>query len=310
MLAAVPRVMALLKTHLEMSQPGLAERVAGSQGMSAWMRWWRFREVHRAFGLKFWALISGGGALAGPLEQFWNALGFVLVQGYGMTETTALITLNHPFHVAGGPLASRCRDARSSWVPDGEVLVRGPMISGGNVERAASCIGAKMSGWRRAIWPRRQATGELRFLGRKSEMIVTAAGVNIHPEDLEAAIEEQPGVAACAVVAIETTEGPEPCAVLACGARRSWRRRSSSAQMRGWRSFSECGAGCCGRSRICRAHRPARCGARRWQSGWQRVQSAAAGEPGGEGGMVQAGGDWLLALIGRDLRRGAAGRGR
>ncbi len=57
--------------------------------------------------------------------------------------------------------------------------------------------------------------GELRFLGRKSEVIVTAAGVNMHPEDMEAAIEQQPGVAACAVVAMETAAGPEPCAVLA-----------------------------------------------------------------------------------------------
>ena len=64
------------------------------------------------WGYKFWALISGGGALPGPLEQFWNALGFVLVQGYGMTETTALITLNHPFHVARGRLASRWPGAR------------------------------------------------------------------------------------------------------------------------------------------------------------------------------------------------------
>ena len=47
-------------------------------------------------------------------------------------------------------------------------------------------------------------------------MIVTAAGLNIHPEDIEAAIEEQPEVAACAVVAMETPTGPEPCAVLAC----------------------------------------------------------------------------------------------
>ena len=62
----------------------------------------------------------------------------------------------------------------------------------------------------------RQESGELRFLGRKSEVIVTAAGVNIHPEDIEAAIEEQPEVAACAVVAMETPLGPEPCAVLAC----------------------------------------------------------------------------------------------
>ena len=49
-----------------------------------------------------------------------------------------------------------------------------------------------------------QESGELRFLGRKSEVIVTAAGLNIHPEDIEAAIEEQPEIAACAVVAMET----------------------------------------------------------------------------------------------------------
>ena len=60
-----------------------------------------------------------------------------------------------------------------------------------------------------------QPSGELRFLGRKSEVIVTAAGVNLHPEDLEAAIEQEPGVAACAVVPMETPAGPEPCAVLA-----------------------------------------------------------------------------------------------
>ncbi len=56
----------------------------------------------------------------------------------------------------------------------------------------------------------------MRFVGRKSEVIVTAAGVNLHPEDLEAAIEMEPGVAACAVVPMETAAGPEPCAVLAC----------------------------------------------------------------------------------------------
>jgi long-chain acyl-CoA synthetase len=60
-----------------------------------------------------------------------------------------------------------------------------------------------------------QPSGELRFVGRKSEVIVTAAGVNLHPEDLEAAVEQEPEVAACAVVAMETASGPEPCAVLA-----------------------------------------------------------------------------------------------
>jgi len=211
-LAAVPRVMALLKAHLE-STTGLSERIAASTGMKAWKRWWVFRDVHRALGFKFWALISGGGALAGPLEQFWNRLGFVVVQGYGMTETTALITLNHPFHVASGTIGKPLPGREVKIGPDGEVLVRGPMIStstwsGGQLrEREDEWLAT-------GDLAEAQATGELRFMGRKSETIVTAAGVNVHPEDIEAALEEQPEIAASAVVPVETAAGPEACAVL------------------------------------------------------------------------------------------------
>ncbi len=213
-LAAVPRVFALLKTHLESTRPGLAEAIAQAHGISAGKKWWRFRGVHHAFGFKFWALISGGGALPPAVEQFWNALGFVVVQGYGMTETTALITLNHPFHVASGTIGKPLPGREVKIGPDGEVLVRGPMIS------TATWSGGELR-TREDEWlatgdlAEAQSTGELRFLGRKSEVIVTASGVNIHPEDLEAAIEEQPGVAAAAVVAMETPTGPAPFAVLA-----------------------------------------------------------------------------------------------
>ncbi|WP_348262140.1 AMP-binding protein [Telmatobacter sp. DSM 110680] len=213
-LAAVPRVMALLKTHLENTKPGLIERVAASKGMSAWKRWWAFRDVHRALGLKFWALISGGGALAGPLEQFWNALGLVVVQGYGMTETTALITLNHPFHVASGTIGKPLPGREIKIGPDGEVLVKGPMIS--TATWSGGELRQREDGWlATGDLAEEQATGELRFMGRKSETIVTAAGVNIHPEDLEAVLEQQPEIAASAVVGVETASGPEPCAVLA-----------------------------------------------------------------------------------------------
>ena len=227
-LAAVPRVIALLKTHLEAALPGLDDRVFGTNGVSGirsapmgWAAtavaivrtWWHFRDVHKLFGPKFWAIISGGGALKGALEQFWNAVGMVVVQGYGMTETTAIITLNHPFHVAEGTIGKPLAGREVKLGPDGEVLVRGASISG------ATWTGG-------ALHPREgqwlatgdlavaEPTGELRFLGRKSETIVTASGLNLHPEDLEAAIELEPGVLACAVVGVETPAGPEPCAVL------------------------------------------------------------------------------------------------
>jgi long-chain acyl-CoA synthetase len=217
-LAAVPRVHALLRTHLEATLPGLTERAEGPKGAATgvpvWLRWWRFRDVHWAFGLKFWALISGGGALPGPLEKFWNAVGFVLVQGYGMTETTALITLNHPFHVAQGTIGKPLAGREVKLGPDGEVLVRGAAISGATWSGGA--LHARENEWlATGDLAETQPTGELRFLGRKSEVIVTAAGLNLHPEDLEAAIDQSPGVTASAVVPIETATGPEPCAVLA-----------------------------------------------------------------------------------------------
>jgi long-chain acyl-CoA synthetase len=213
-LAAVPRVIALLKTHLELTIPGLAERAAVSGKIKEPRKWLRFWDVHRLLGLKFWALISGGGALPGPLEQFWNKMGFVLVQGYGMTETTALITLNHPFHVAQGSIGRPLAGREVKLGPDGEVLVRGASISG------ATWSGGKLV-QREDEWlatgdlAEQEPGGELKFLGRKSETIVTGSGVNVHPEDLEAVVEQEPGIAACAVVPVETPQGAEPLAVVA-----------------------------------------------------------------------------------------------
>jgi long-chain acyl-CoA synthetase len=213
-LAGVPRVLALLKTHLETEHPNLTARIESAKGISAQKRWWRFRDIHSAFGFKFWAFVTGGGALPGPIEQFWNALGFVLVQGYGMTETSALITLNHPFKVARGTMGKPLPGREVKLQPDGEVLVRGPMISPATWSGGA--LQPRTDEWlATGDLAEAQPTGELRFLGRKSETIVTGTGVNLHPEDLEAAFEPEPEVAACAVVPIETPTGPEPCAVLA-----------------------------------------------------------------------------------------------
>ena len=218
--AAVPRVLAVLKTHLEATHEGLAERVAAAHTKPAgWGRWWRFREVHREFGLKFLVFVCGGGAMPASLEQFWSTLGFVLVQGYGMTETTAMIALNHPFHVAEGTIGKPVTGTEVKLGPDGEVLVRGDVISSATWQGGA--LRKRDSEWlATGDIAERSESGDLKFLGRKSEVIVTAAGVNIHPEDIEAAIEAQPNVAACAVVGMETPTGMEPCAVLACRGRR------------------------------------------------------------------------------------------
>jgi long-chain acyl-CoA synthetase len=213
-LAAVPRVLQVLKTHLENEEPSLGEAIQRTKLDPAWKRWWKYRSIHRAFGLKFWAFVCEGASLSPDLEQFWNALGFVLVQGYGMTETAALITVNHPFHISRGSVGKPLPGREVKLGPDGEVLVRGPMVSPATWHKGQ--LQQRESPWlATGDLAEQLPSGELRFLGRKSEVIVTSSGLNIHPEDLEAALQEEPGIHASAVVAVDTPNGREPLAVLA-----------------------------------------------------------------------------------------------
>ncbi len=215
-LIAVPRVLSMLRGHLLGEFPGLEAELEASEGIRAWKRWWRFRRVHAALGWKFWAVISGGAALPSELETFWNRLGFALIQGYGMTETAALITLNHPFHISRGSIGKALPGREVKIGEDGEILVRGDMLS-----KAVWQGGAMRP--RDGEWlatgdlASRDASGDLKFLGRKSDAIVTAAGMNVHPADVEAAMARQAGVRGCAVVGCELAGGAEPVAVVLFG---------------------------------------------------------------------------------------------
>jgi len=212
-LASVPRVLDLLRNELEARFPHLPERLESAQGQRIWRRWWSFRDVHRQFGFKFWALVCGGAALPPRLECFWRDLGFAVIQGYGMTETTALITLNHPFHLAQGSIGKPLPGREIRVGGDGEILVRGEMVASARWENGR--MQTLPDPWlATGDLAEQDSEGNLHFLGRKSETIVTAAGLNIHPEDVEAALNGQPGVEASAVVGLESPAGAEAVAVL------------------------------------------------------------------------------------------------
>ncbi|MDQ2775954.1 MAG: AMP-binding protein [Acidobacteriota bacterium] len=212
-LAAVPRVLDLLQQHLSREMPDLDKRLAASVGLSAWKRWWRFRDVHHKFGFKFWAFICGGASLPSTSEQFWNSVGFLVVQGYGMTETTALVSLNHPFKAARGTIGQVLPGREVRLSDEGEVLVRGDTIS--NTVWQNGRLQQQDSDWlATGDLAEFDESGNLRFRGRKKDVIVTAAGLNIYPEDLEGALKQQPGIKDCTVVEAVTDHGPEPLAAL------------------------------------------------------------------------------------------------
>jgi long-chain acyl-CoA synthetase len=211
--AVVPRVLDILRSHLRTRMPELDARIAASEGSQVWTRWWKFRDVHRLFGLKFWAFVCGGATLPPDLEHFWNALGFAVVQGYGMTETAALVSLNHPFHQARGSIGKVLPGREVQLRDDGEILVRGETVS------TAVWEGGQLR-TRDAEWLETgdlgslDEAGNLRYRGRKKDVIVTASGLNIYPEDLEAALQRQPEVKYCTVIEVAGRSGPEPLAVV------------------------------------------------------------------------------------------------
>ncbi len=212
-LAAVPRVLELLKAHFQTKYPTLAAELLAARGESAWKHWWRFRKIHSALGFKFWAIVCGGASLPQELEEFWNTLGFALIQGYGLTETAALVTLNHPFKIGKGTIGKPLPGREVRIGENGEILVRGEMLS------TATWQGGQLQ-HRNQEWlntgdmAAQDASGELRFLGRKSDVIVTPSGMNIHAADLEAALSRQPGVISCAVIACAVSLALEPVAVV------------------------------------------------------------------------------------------------
>ncbi|MCA1634233.1 MAG: AMP-binding protein [Acidobacteria bacterium] len=216
----VPRLLDTLREHVERQEAsrGSAEtfRLAfqGAAGAHPLKCWWLFRRVHRRFGWKFWAFVSGGASLSEETETFWGRLGFAVLQGYGMTETASLITVNHPFKPARGAVGKTLPGQELRLDEHGEILVRGANVSPGYWKGGVEPFAGE-GGWlRTGDLGEMDAAGNIFFKGRQKDVIVTAAGLNIHPEDIEATLSRQPEIKLCAVVGVEGARGPEPLAVL------------------------------------------------------------------------------------------------
>src|SRR6202020_280291 len=97
---------------------------------------------HRQFGWKFWAFISGGAALDAETEEFWGRLGYAAIQGYGLTETTSLISVNHPFKLGKGSIGKVLPGREVKLAEDGEILIRGGGVAAGYWGAGRSATGA------------------------------------------------------------------------------------------------------------------------------------------------------------------------
>ncbi len=200
-IVCVPKILDVLREHALRIDAAAANP---PPGLSIPARWWRYRRIHRMFGLKFWAFIVGAAPLGAPLEDFWKRLGFVVIQGYGLTETAPIVTLNHPFKTNTGSVGTAIGGVEITIAEDGEILVRGENVSTGYFGEEAPAPGGRTvdaGGWlHTGDVGEKDEQGRLFIKGRKKEMIVTPDGLNVFPDDVERAINSVKGVVESAVV--------------------------------------------------------------------------------------------------------------
>jgi long-chain acyl-CoA synthetase len=223
-LVGVPRVLEALQSKIERDLEAGGHLESFRRDFDAakddkiLRRMWRFRRIHRQFGWKFWAVISGGATLDPEVEQFWGRIGFAAIQGYGLTETTSLVSVNHPFQIGRGSIGKVLDGRQVKLDENGEILVRGENIAAGYWQGRE--VHPLLSSTKDPEWFHTgdlgtlDAQGNLYFKGRQKNVIVTPAGMNVYPEDLEASLKREPEVKDCVIVGLERGGNLEPCAVL------------------------------------------------------------------------------------------------
>ena len=201
-LVAVPKMLEVLRQYVVRRFPDLT-RIERNDSPWLILRL-RYRKVHRLFGGKFFGFVVGGAPLDTRLEQFWRQLGFLVVQGYGLTETAPVVSFNHPFHLKPQTVGKPLAGVEVRIAPDGEILVRGEVVSPGYFSAPAEASEAFQHGWfHTGDIGALDSDGYLMVRGRKKEMIVTPEGLKVFPEDVELVLNRIPGVRDSAVVGRE-----------------------------------------------------------------------------------------------------------
>ena len=218
---SVPRLMQLLKTTIERELAekhlsglfGILARLAARLPKAA--RRLLFLPVQRKFGAHFTVFVSGGAPLDPELFKFWSSMGFTVLEGYGLTETSPVLCVNTMQRQVAGSVGPPLPGVALK-IEGREILARGDNVFPGYYENEqASRDAFTEDGWFRTgdlgeIGP----DGWLVIKGREKELIVTGSGVNVYPDQLEAVLNKVAGVKESCVIGLERGGGEEVHAVL------------------------------------------------------------------------------------------------
>jgi long-chain acyl-CoA synthetase len=212
--ALVPQLLQLLMSRIErgVERRGRADlwrrlhRLAPRLPMAA--RRFLFRSVHRELGGRLQFLLCGGAYLDPSLARKWENLGMPILQGYGMTETAAMVTYDTLCHRRLGTVGRPPPGQQVAIAPDGEILVRGENVCVGYWRNAEATKQVFRNGWYcTGDLGYLDSDGYLHFKGRKKNLIVLADGMNVYPEDIENCLNLRPEIEEAVVVGLPQIGG-------------------------------------------------------------------------------------------------------
>jgi long-chain acyl-CoA synthetase len=172
-----------------------------------------FRSVHQAFGGRLRMLVCGGSRLDPELLDGFARLGFPIYEGYGLTETAPVLTLCPPGGARGGavgpPLPNVEIEIRHPTLDGiGEVWVRGPNVMSGYLNNLEATKEILHDGWlRTGDLGRLDADGYLHITGRSKDLIVSGAGKNVYPDEVEIRYRDLPFVKELCVFGMPSSDG-------------------------------------------------------------------------------------------------------
>jgi long-chain acyl-CoA synthetase len=218
---SVPRLMQLLKTTIERELEekhlsGLFRSLAGlSARLPKGVRRRLFYPVQKKFGANFTVFVSGGAPLDPDVFTFWNSMGFTVLEGYGLTETSPVLCVNTMERQVAGSVGPPLPGVEVK-IEEKEVLARGDNVFPGYYENEqASRDAFTEDGWfRTGDIGELDPDGWLIIKGREKDLIVTGSGVNVYPDELEAVLNKTAGVKEACVIGIDRGSGEEVHAVL------------------------------------------------------------------------------------------------